>query len=141
MPAVAPRSRSTADPQQRTARASTGPKAPVESGLHGMLGHWLRWLLTLIGGVLTGAGLVLHGQVAIARVMREELANTFFLWRAVGESTIFLQGGDVRLAFAMREVPTEVLRECDLAAWTLVAVGGLIALAALLLPQPHRQRK
>lgn len=106
-----------------------------------MLGHWLRWLLTLIGGVLAGAGLVLHGQVAIARVMREELANTFFLWRAVGESTIFLQGGDVRLAFAMREVPTEVLRECDLAAWTLVAVGGLIALAALLLPQPYRQAR
>ncbi len=106
-----------------------------------MLGHWLRWLLTLFGGVLAGAGLVLHGQVALAHVMREEVANTFFLWRAVGEATIFLQGGDVRFAFALREVPAEVLTESDTAAWTLVAVGGLVALAALLLPMPHKKAK
>lgn len=105
-----------------------------------MFGHWLRWLLTLFGGVLIGAGLVLHGQVALAHLMREEVANTFFLWRAVGEATIFLQGGDVRFAFALREVPAEVLRESDVAAWTLVAVGGLVALAALLLPMPERRR-
>lgn len=103
-----------------------------------MLGHWGRWLLTLFGGVLVGAGLVLHGQVALAHLMRQEVANTFFLWRAVGEATIFLQGGDVRFAFALREVPPEVLQESDIAAWTLVVVGCLIALAALLLPLPHR---
>lgn len=104
-----------------------------------MLGHWVRWLLTLFGGVLAGAGLVLHGQVALAHVMRQEVANTFFLWRAVGEATIFLQGGDVRFAFALREVPAEVLRESDIAAWTLVAVGALVAIAALLLPGPHHR--
>ena len=70
----------------------------------------VRWGLVLIGGVLIGAGLVLHGQVALAHYMRAEVDNTFFLWRAIGEATIFLQGSDVRLAFAMREVPPEVLR-------------------------------
>jgi hypothetical protein len=105
-----------------------------------MLSHCARWLLTVIGGVLIGAGLVLHGQVALAHHMRDEVAHTFFLWRAVGEATIFLQGGDVRFAFALREVPPEVLRESDLAAWTLVAVGALLAIAAPLLPLPHRPR-
>jgi hypothetical protein len=52
-----------------------------------------RWLFTLVGGVLVGAGLVLHGQVALARYMRDEVDNTFFLWRALGEATIVSQGG------------------------------------------------
>lgn len=89
-----------------------------------------RWFLTLSGGLLLGAGLVLHGQVALARWMRAEVEDTFFLWRAVGEATIFVQGGDVRFALALREVPEDVLRESDVAAWTLVAVGLLLAVAA-----------
>jgi hypothetical protein len=102
-----------------------------------MLSGFARWLLTLVGGTLIGAGLVLHGQVALAHYMREEVSRAFFLWRAVGEATIFLQGGDVRFAYALREVPAQVLRESDQAAWTLVAVGALLALAGPLLPLPH----
>jgi len=94
-----------------------------------------RWTLTLLGGVLVGAGLVLHGQVALAHYMRHEVDSTFFLWRAIGEATIFLQGGDVRFAFALREVPAEVLRESDTAAWTLVAVGAFLSLTVPLLPK------
>ncbi|MGE3173651.1 MAG: hypothetical protein AB7O97_13590 [Planctomycetota bacterium] len=125
-------------------RGSAGRKGPAPPpagrGVRVLLARFARWLLTLVGGILIGAGLVLHGQVALAHYMREEVANTFFLWRAVGEATIFLQGGDIRMAFAMREVPIEVLRETDLAAWTLVAVGALLAIAGPLLPLPHGAR-
>lgn len=86
-----------------------------------------RWLFTLIGGVLLGAGLVLHGQVALAHVMRQEVDNTFFLWRALGHATFAFQGGETRMALAMSEVPAEALQESDRAAWVLVIVGLLIA--------------
>ena len=86
-----------------------------------------RWLFTLIGGVLLGAGLVLHGQVALAHVMRQEVDNTFFLWRALGHATFAFQGGETRMALAMSEVPAEARQESDRAAWVLVIVGLLIA--------------
>jgi hypothetical protein len=97
----------------------------------------VRWLTTLGGGVLIGAGLVLHGQVAIAHYMREEVEKTFFLWRAIGQATVFLQGNDVRMAFALREVPRAALQECEVAAWTLIGVGAVLALTAPLL---HRRQ-
>lgn len=98
----------------------------------------IRWTLILFGGILIGAGLVLHGHVALAHYMREEVENTFFLWRAIGEATIFLQGSDVRVAMALREVPAEVLEESDTAAWTLIVVGAVLALIAPFLPRPER---
>lgn len=94
-----------------------------------------RWWLVLFGGVMLGAGLVLHGQVALVRAMTHEVHNTFFLWRAIGHATIFLQGSDVQMAMAMAEVSPEVLRESDFAAWTLVVVGILLALAGPMLPR------
>lgn len=93
----------------------------------------VRWLFTLIGGVLLGSGLVLHGHVALARYMREEVDNTFFLWRALGEATFIFQGGETRMALAMSEVPAEALTESNRAAWVLVIVGGLIAITGPLL--------
>lgn len=101
----------------------------------------VRWTLILFGGILIGAGLVLHGHVAIAHYMRNEVENTFFLWRAIGEATIFLQGSDVRVAMALREVPPEVLQESDTAAWTLIVVGALLALTVPFLPAPNRARQ
>jgi hypothetical protein len=101
-----------------------------------MLG-FARWFFATVGGVLIGMGLVLHGQVALAHMLRDQVDRTFFLWRAIGEATIFLQSDDVRMALAMSEVPAEVLKESDLAAWTLVAVGALLACTApLLRPEP-----
>ena len=93
----------------------------------------VRWLFTFLGGVLLGSGLVLHGQVALARYMREEVDNTFFLWRAMGEATFAFQGGETRMALAMSEVPAEALAESDRAAWVLVIVGGLVALTGPML--------
>jgi hypothetical protein len=95
----------------------------------------VRWLFAVLGGATIGAGLVLHGQVAMARYLREEVASTFFLWRAIGDATFAFQGGDVRLAIAMAEIPEEALVESDRAAWVLVVVGSLIAATAPLLRQ------
>ncbi|MBL8731004.1 MAG: hypothetical protein JNN13_01375 [Planctomycetes bacterium] len=98
-----------------------------------------RWFFTFLGGVLLGGGLVLHGQVAVARHMQSQVDDTFFLWRAVGRATFAFQSGDVKMALAMKEVPPEALRESDRAAWVLVIVGGLIALTGPLLR--HHQGK
>lgn len=103
--------------------------------MRGWFASFGRWLLVLFGGVMVGAGLVLHGQVALVRAMTNEVDNTFFLWRAIGHATIFLQGSDVKMAMAMTEVPPEVLRESDFAAWTLVVVGLLLAFAGPMLPR------
>ena len=95
-----------------------------------------RWFFILFGGTLLGAGLVLHGQVALAKHMRKEVGGTFFLWRALGEATFAFQGGETRMALAMAEVPEKALAESDRAGWVLVAVGGLPALGAPLLRRP-----
>jgi uncharacterized protein YjeT (DUF2065 family) len=92
-----------------------------------------RWLCAVLGGVILGSGLVLHGQVAMARYMREEVDSTFFLWRAIGRATFAFQGGDTRMALAMSDVPEAALRESDRAGWVLVIVGSLIALTGPLL--------
>ncbi|MGK0153320.1 MAG: hypothetical protein ACI9SE_000264 [Neolewinella sp.] len=100
-----------------------------------------RWLFTFIGGVLLGSGLVLHGHVALARYMREEVDNTFFLWRAMGEATFAFQGGETRMALAMSEVPKEALVASDRAAWVLVIVGGLVAVTGPMLRRGRREQK
>jgi hypothetical protein len=92
-----------------------------------------RWLCAVLGGVLIGAGLVLHGQVAMARYMQNEVDGTFFLWRAIGQATFVFQGGQTQLALAMSSVPDEALQESDRAGWVLVIVGSLIALTGPLL--------
>ncbi len=88
----------------------------------------LRWFAVLLGGLILGTGLTLHGQVALARHMRQEVDNTFVLWRAIGDATFYFQGAETRMALAMKEVPEEALRESDRAAWVLLIIGGLIAL-------------
>lgn len=92
-----------------------------------------RWFFVLFGGVLLGTGLVLHGQVALARHMRKEVGDTFFLWRALGDATFAFQADQTRLALVMAEVPEPAIVHSERAAWVLLAVGGLIALTGPLL--------
>lgn len=92
-----------------------------------------RWFFAVLGGLLLGAGLTLHGQVAFARYAKKEVDSTFFLWRAIGDATFAFQGGETQMALAMSTVPDAALRESDRAAWVLVIVGGLVTLAAPLL--------
>lgn len=103
-----------------------------------MLLKVLRFWLILLGGMLLGAGLVLHGQVAIAQEMRHQVQDTFFLWRAIGQVTFIFQDDVTKAALWMNEVPESVLRESDRAAWVLAIIGALMALAA---PLCRRRRK
>jgi hypothetical protein len=93
----------------------------------------VRWWVVLLGGALLGAGLCLHGQLAVARHLREEAQSSFFLWRAIGGLTFIFQDEVTQAAIWMDEVPEPVLRESDRAAWTLVVIGGLLGAAAPLL--------
>lgn len=98
-----------------------------------------RWCCTVLGGVLIGAGLVLHGQVALARFLRDEVEETFFLWRAIGHATFTFQGGETRLALAMSEVPPEALAASDGAAWGLLLLGLAVATLAPMLAGSDRK--
>ena len=86
-----------------------------------------RWCVVVLGGVLLGAGVVLHGQVALARFLRDEVDNTFFLWRIIGDATFAFQGSETRMALAMAEVPADALVASDRAAWALVLLGVAVA--------------
>jgi hypothetical protein len=103
-----------------------------------------RWFFAVLGGLLLGGGLTLHGQVAFARYVKQEADSTFFLWRAIGEATFAFQGGETQMGLAMGAVPDAALAESDRAARVLVIVGALIALAGPLLrrgkPQPVVRR-
>ena len=102
-----------------------------------MLLRFARWWVVLLGGALLGVGLCLHGQLAVARVLREEVTNTFFLWRAIGQVTFIFQDDVTQAAIWMHDVPDAVMRESDSAAWVLVAIGALLALSA---PMLRRRR-
>jgi hypothetical protein len=98
-----------------------------------MVAGLLRWLCVVVGGTLLGAGLVLHGQVAMARYLRHEVESTFFLWRAIGRATFAFQGGETRLALAMAEVPEAALYASDRAGWVLIGLGSMLAVAGPML--------
>jgi hypothetical protein len=103
-----------------------------------MLLRLTRWWLILLGGVLIGAGLVLHGQIAFAKYARQEVANTFILWRGIGRLTFAFQGPANRIALVLDEVPEDVVRESDRAAWVLVVLGAALALSAPLVTSSRR---
>lgn len=92
-----------------------------------------RWFFAVLGGLLLGASLMLHGQVAFARYVKKEVDSTFFLWRAIGEATFAFQGGETQMALAMGAVPEAALDESDRAARVLMIVGGLVALVSPML--------
>lgn len=87
----------------------------------------VRWWLVLIGGVLLGAGAVLHAQVALAQHSREEVQSVFFLWRGFGQLTFIFQDDETKMALWLNELPAEMLLESQRAAWTLVLVGVVVA--------------
>ncbi|MBL8726297.1 MAG: hypothetical protein JNK49_19795 [Planctomycetes bacterium] len=99
---------------------------------------FLRWLVVVLGGALLGVGLALHGQVALARHMQGRVDQTFVVWRWLGKATFAFQGGETRMALAMKEVPEEALVASDRAAWVLVGVGGMVALTGPLLRRAAR---
>lgn len=101
-----------------------------------MLIRLMRWFLVLLGGVLLGAGLFLHGQVAVARDIRRQVDDTFFLWREVGKATFFIQSSDHRIGLTLAEVPEDVLAMSNRTGWILVCFGLAMAVATPLLLRP-----
>ena len=87
------------------------------------------WALFL-GGLLFGSGILLHAQIACLRLAREEVENTFFLWRAIGGLTFVFQDDVTKAALWAHEVPDSVIRESDRAGWTLIALGAICVVAS-----------
>ncbi|MEZ5987564.1 MAG: hypothetical protein R3F30_00255 [Planctomycetota bacterium] len=86
----------------------------------------LRVVLLVAAGMLLGAGLVLYGQVQLAIRLRSDVEGTFFLWRAIGEATFFLQDPVTQLALAMGDIHEDYIRESRRVAVGLLILGGLI---------------
>lgn len=103
-----------------------------------MMLRLLRWWLAVLGGVLIGGGLVLHGQVAVALYMREEVDSLFFLWRGIGKLTFMFQDEVTQAALTVSEVPKQVLVEADRLAWVLVVIGTVCVVTA---PFVRRHKK
>ncbi len=98
---------------------------------------WVRLWLVFSGGMLVGAGLVLHAQVAMAEYVRDEVQSVFFLWRGVAQLTFIFQGDMVQAALFLNDVPPEVLVHSDRMAWTLSLFGVLFLITA---PQIRKRR-
>lgn len=92
----------------------------------------------MIGGVLLGMGLVLHGQVAMVCYMREEVGGTFFLWRWIGKLTFAFQDSTTQTALTASDFRVTLIREADRGAWTLVSIGVILAATAFLIRRPER---
>ena len=93
------------------------------------------------GGVMLGAGLFLHAEVALARYMRDEVDRTFVLWRAVGEAMFLFQDDETRVAMVVAEVPDEALRASESTAWALVSIGLLVAVTAPMMRRRSSRKK
>lgn len=85
-----------------------------------------RWWMVLVGGIILGAGLFLYGVNVSAQYVREEAANTFFLWRWIGHITFPFQDDATKLALWLHQVPSEMIDESGRDAWTLIVVGSLL---------------
>jgi hypothetical protein len=106
------------------------------------MGHALaRWWVTILGGILIGGGLVLHGQIAFAKSCRSEVGSVFFLWRGVGQVTFIFQDDRTKLALWLNEIPEQVLVESDRAAWTLVVLGSVLAVTSTFFRRCGKKRR
>ncbi|MBI5852357.1 MAG: hypothetical protein HZB39_15185 [Planctomycetes bacterium] len=92
-----------------------------------------------LGGVLSGAGILLHAQIACLHLLREEVNGTFVLWRWIGGLTFVFQDDLTQAALWAEEVPDAVLRESDHAAWALIALGALCVVMSFFV-RPKRRR-
>ena len=85
-------------------------------------------LLYFLSGFLVGVGLLLYGQVKLAMTIKEEVEGTFFLWRAIGNVTYFLQGQSTQVALTVGKLPQEYLVHSKRVGLTLIALGVLCGL-------------
>ena len=97
-----------------------------------------RFWAVFLGGALFGAGILLHAQVVCLRMAREEVSNTFVVWRFIGSLTFAFQDDLTQAAIWADEVPEAVIRESDRAGWTLMVLGGMGVVGAWFLRRSRR---
>lgn len=102
---------------------------------------WVRWWLVFLGGLLIGAGLVLHGQVAMAEYARDEVQGVFFLWRAIAQLTFIFWDDMTQTGLFLNDLPAEVLVQSDRLAWTLSLFGVLLEITATQLRRYRKRRR
>ncbi len=90
---------------------------------------------------MAGAGACMHGEIAVVRGVRNQVEETFFLWRGVGQLFLAFQSKSTQAALWMNQVPEEVLRDSEVAAWVLLGAGGFLACVAPFLFRAGRRRR
>lgn len=96
----------------------------------GKLLRLTKCLLYFCSGFMVGVGLLLYGQVRLAMLVKEEVEGTFFLWRAIGNVTYFLQGQSTQVALTVGQLPREYLVHSKRVGLTLIVFGALCGLLA-----------
>lgn len=95
-------------------------------------------MLVLVSGLFLGAGALLYGQVRLARDMRHEVEETFFLLRIVAYVTFIFQGDEVQVALTLADLPEGAIEHSERVAVTLLVVGGLVLAAVPWIRQRRR---
>ena len=85
--------------------------------------------MAVFGGILVGVGLLLACQIHVVRHMRQQVDDTFFLWRWVGKATFVAQTHDVQTAIVLEKIPESTIQECERIAIALMALGSACALS------------
>lgn len=99
-----------------------------------------RWWLVLVGGVLTGMGMLLLAQVNTMFYLRDEVGGTFFLWRALGQLTFVWQDDLTQAAIWADQCPESVLRESERGAITMMVIGALLGVGSLFVRKARARR-
>ena len=71
--------------------------------------RFLRWCSHFLGGILFGVGMVVFAQVAIMRVLRDEVEKIGGMQKFFGRMTFVWRKVDEKFALACEDVPEEVL--------------------------------
>lgn len=110
-------------------------KSTESRGFAGLILRFARASMRFVAGLLVGLGLMLYGQLQTAELMREQVQETFWLWRNIGHATFFLQGTDVQVALLLSTIADEHYQHSNRVALTLMIVGGCLLFAAAFVRQ------
>ena len=81
------------------------------------------WVCTFGGGVVTGIGLAILGEVQILRYLHDELQRVGFMGRLLGKLTFSWRDLDEKIALAMGEIPPEYIDKSETTAYWLMGIG------------------
>lgn len=85
-----------------------------------------RWWLLVLGSMFLGGGLVLYSQVECALLIREEVSNTFFLWRGIGHLTFMFHDNMTQFSLWLDTMPPNTIEESRRSAIAFLTIGGVL---------------